>query len=92
MPFLKARKLALEIGWQPYATQEVGRNGFPWSAAEKRMLDQGFAEISSCSEGETYCNFFYFREGKCLLLESKGEQLKFMRLAYWKVVPCPAKE
>lgn len=92
MPFSKARKLTNEHGWQPYKTHRSGEDGFPWATIERKLLGRGIDEVSSCSMGETFCNFYYSRADECLLLETKGEQIKRMRLVYWKTVACPPAE
>jgi len=89
MSFLQARKIVLAHGWHPYKTHLTGKDGFPWAAIERKLLNRGMEEVSSCSLGETDCNFFYTRGKTCLQVETRGEQIKWMRVIDWKIVTCP---
>lgn len=93
LPFFRARELVLKQGWKPIRMHteivKEGEDGFPSSGIERSLINRGVEELSSCSLGKTFCVFYYARQDKCFLLETEGEEIKQMRLVYWKTVECP---
>lgn len=93
MRFFVARHQVVQQGWQPYKTHlefvKEGNDGFPYSSLERKLVNRGALEVSSCSQGKTLCLFYYFRGEQCLLLETEGEQLSRMKLIHWEKTSCP---
>lgn len=93
MPLLKVKDIVIRHGWKPLVTQHEyvaeGEDGFPYSEIERKLILGGFVEVSSCSLGKELCNFYYRKNGKCILLETEGEVVNEMKLFYWARVKCP---
>ncbi len=93
MTLSESRTLLVKQGWKPYITHKnpvpEGEDGFPYVPLERDLINHGIKEISSCSEGRSFCNFYYIQRGECFMLTTEGESIKLMRLAYWGKAVCP---
>ena len=64
----EARAKLLAQGWQPAMIKRAEPQG-----AERWFIEQGYAEVESCSEGEVVCSFLYNdAEGGCLHVTTQG--------------------
>ncbi|MYM41185.1 hypothetical protein [Duganella qianjiadongensis] len=80
-PFVKARKQIYAAGWRadPLAHLSSGE----YSGVERLLVERGYTEVDSCSEGLSFCIFQYTRGDACLRLQTQGEQIRLMKVDRW---------
>ncbi|TFW22755.1 hypothetical protein [Duganella callida] len=80
-PFITARKQLYAAGWRadPPAHLASGEH----MGLERQLVENGYAEVDSCSEGLSFCIFQYVKGGACLRLQTQGEQIRLMKVDRW---------
>ncbi|KPC53849.1 hypothetical protein [Amantichitinum ursilacus] len=84
MTFKQARRAILRAGWQPIRSDDRDHDYGVVSA----LHHKGVKEITQCSEGESFCNFYYRKQNECLRLITIGEQLPALKVYDW-TSECP---
>jgi len=81
--FTQARARLVKFGWVP--TRMHQQDNYEYDGAEKELADRGFLEVDFCStDVGALCVLYYSKAGKCLRLNTKGEQIRFMRITSWQ--------
>lgn len=73
--FSKVRAELLRQGWKPVPTTEDMNDDTStghYSEAHV-MYEAGYVEVELCSQGPSYCNFYYRRGEQCLRVITQGE-------------------
>lgn len=80
-PFIKARKQLYAAGWRadPLAHLSSGE----YMGLERKLVERGYTEVDSCSEGRSFCIFQYTKGDACLRLQTQGEQIRLMKVDRW---------
>lgn len=78
---LSARAKLIEQGWRP--TRRHAADGYEYSGAELQLAGHKIVELDSCSMDSSRCILYYSRNGKCLRMDSIGEQLRDMTVTRW---------
>lgn len=80
-PFIKARKQLYAAGWRadPLAHLSSGEH----MGLERQLVENGYAEVDSCSEGLSFCILQYTKGDACLRLQTQGEQIRWMKVDQW---------
>jgi hypothetical protein len=90
--FLPFRSSLLKDGWNPFQVRLASIPKSPLDSEEAK-LERRFPEIESCSvDAGMLCRFWYKKPGKdrqCLLVITKGENLKKMLIVFQKQDACP---
>jgi hypothetical protein len=81
-PFILARKHLLDAGWKPV---KIYRNvNYEYVGVENRLVEHGFLEFDACSiDAGSLCDFYYRKAGKCLRVDTVGEQVRDMKVLQW---------
>lgn len=79
--FVAARKVLLKDRWRPIPMHTEG--GYQYEGVEKHLIKRGFNEVDSCSIDSSRCIFFYKRAGRCLRVDTIGEQVAIMKVVHW---------
>lgn len=79
--FVAARKVLLKDRWRPIPMHTDG--GYQYEGVEKHLIKRGFNEVDSCSIDSSRCILFYKRAGRCLRVDTIGEQVAFMKVVQW---------
>ena len=79
--FVKMRKQIYAAGWRPDPLAHASTGEY--MGFERRLMENGFAEVDSCSEGLTFCILQYVKDGACLRVQTQGEQIGLMRIGQW---------
>ncbi len=80
--FLIARARIVRSGWHP--TRMRKPDDYEYVGAEKELADRKFLEVDSCSmDAGALCILYYSKGGKCLRVDTVGEQLKDMKVTRW---------
>lgn len=88
--FLNIRSRLIRSGWKPIRMHGDGSEEF--DGTEKRLIERKFYEVDSCSTDRgSLCILYYTRNGKCLRIDTEGEQVNDMRVTRWDE-SCPDKE
>jgi hypothetical protein len=88
--FSSARLRLIKAGWKPLHMHQ--NDNYEYSGTEVELADHGFHEIDSCTtDAGSLCTFYYFKTSECLRLDTIGEQLKDIRVTYWKN-ECPSEK
>lgn len=67
-------------------------DNYEYDGAEKELADHGFLEVDFCStDAGALCVLYYSKGGECLRLDTRGEQIRFMRITGWQN-ECPPKK
>jgi hypothetical protein len=74
MPFMDARKLLIQEGWQPIKTVQLNRTG-----AEKHFYTLHIMEVENCAADAPYCAFRYKKGDTCLFLITDGAEINGTR-------------
>lgn len=78
---LLARAKLLKQGWRP--TRRHSSDGYEYSGAELQLTGHKIFEVDSCSTDSSRCILYYSKKGKCLRMDSIGEQLRDMTVTRW---------
>lgn len=88
--FTQTRARLVKSGWEPIRRHRD--DNYEYDGAEKELADSGFLEVDFCStDAGALCVLYYSKAGECLRLNTRGEQIRFMRITSWKN-ECPARE
>lgn len=80
--FVSVRARLIKSGWQP-VHMHAGES-YEYDATEKRLVDRNVFEVDSCSTDRgSLCIFYYAKDGKCLRVDTVGEQVDAMRVTRW---------
>lgn len=80
--FLVNRSRILKSGWRPTSMHLYDE--YEIFGTEKILRDRNFPEVASCSmDAGVLCIFYYSKETKCLRVDTRGEQLKDMKVTRW---------
>jgi hypothetical protein len=79
--FVAARKVLLKDRWRPIPMHTEG--GYQYEGVEKQLIKRGFNEVDSCSIDSSRCIMFYKRAGRCLRVDTIGEQVAIMKVVQW---------
>lgn len=79
--FIKARKQLYAAGWRadPMAHLSAGE----YIGFERQLVEKGYTEVDSCSQGLSFCILQYVKGNACLRLQTQGEQIQLMKVDYW---------
>jgi len=80
-PFIKARKQIYAAGWRADPLAHVSSGEY--MGLERQLVETGYTEVDSCSEGLSLCIFQYTRGDACLRLQTQGEQIRWMKVDQW---------
>lgn len=81
-PFVKVRSQLIKAGWKPIRVHAAGP--YEYSGTEKHLVERNFVEVDSCSTDRgSLCILYYAKDGKCLRLDTAGEQVDLMRVTRW---------
>ena len=78
MSFTSARRLLLKQQWRPQKTTRTTAH----FAVDKALLRQHIIEVEVCTV-DSFCIFRYTRNGQCLKLVARGEDLNGLTVATW---------
>jgi hypothetical protein len=80
-PFINARKQIYAAGWRadPLAHLSTGE----YMGLERQLMERGYTEVDSCSEGLSFCIFQYTKGDACLRLQTQGEPIRVMKVDQW---------
>lgn len=80
-PFTKAREQLYAAGWRadPLAHLSSGE----YMGLERQLVENGYTEVDSCSEGLSFCIHQYTKGNGCLRLQTQGEQIRLMKVDRW---------
>ncbi len=80
--FLQARSRIVGHGWKPIRMHF--NDNYEYDGAEKRLAEHRFLEVDSCSiDAGANCILYYSKAGRCLRLDTVGEQVVDMKVARW---------
>jgi hypothetical protein len=79
--FTKTRAQLLRDKWKPIPMNL--HNKYAYEALAQKLVNQKFTEVEACSVDTSNCDFFYKKDGKCLRLDTIGEQIKIMKVVQW---------
>jgi len=79
--FLAERKVLLKDRWRPIPMHTEG--GYQYEGVEKHLIKRGFNEVDSCSIDSSRCILFYKKAGRCLRVDTIGEQVAIMKVVQW---------
>lgn len=80
--FLHARARVIRLGWKPIRMHI--NDAYEYDGAEQRLVDRGFREVDSCSiDAGANCILYYRMAGRCLRLDTVGEQVDEMKVTRW---------
>ena len=80
-PFIKVRKQLYAAGWRadPLAHSSSGE----YMGLERQLVERGYTEVDSCSDGLSFCILQYTQGDACLRLQTQGEQIRLMKVDRW---------
>lgn len=80
-PFTKARAQLYAAGWRadPLAHLSSGEH----MGLERQLVENGYPEVDSCSEGLSFCILQYTKGDACLRIQTQGEQIRLMKVYRW---------
>jgi hypothetical protein len=80
--FLPARARIITLGWKPIRMHSD--DNYEYTGAEKHLAERKFLEVDSCSiDAGANCILYYSKAGKCLRLDTVGEQVAEMTVTRW---------
>lgn len=79
--FIKARKQLYATGWR--ADPRAHLSSGEYMGLERQLVERGYTEVDSCSEGLSFCIFQYTKGDACFRLQTQGEQIRFMKVYRW---------
>lgn len=79
--FARARRQLYAMGWRadPLAHLSSGEH----TGLERQLVENGYLEVESCSEGRSFCILQYTKGEKCLRLQTQGEEIRLMKVDRW---------
>jgi hypothetical protein len=89
-PFIEARSHLLKEQWKPLKVH-LGTEEYISSNVSEDLIKRGFDEAFACSVDTSNCDFFYEKNGKCLRLDTVGEDIKSMKVVRWSE-ECPPRK
>ncbi len=84
--FETARSRLIKRGWKPVRMH--ANDHYEYDGAEKRLVERKYYEVDSCSVDSARCVLYYTKAGKCLRVDTIGEQVREMTVTRW-VQECP---
>jgi hypothetical protein len=89
-PFVLARTHLLAAGWKPVRIHTNADDDY--FGLERKLVGHNFLEFDSCSvDAGSLCDFYYRKAGKCLRVDTIGEQVREMKVLQW-MHQCPSGE
>ncbi len=79
--FTKARRQLYAAGWRPDPLAHLSSGEY--MGLERQLVEKGYAEVDSCSEGLSFCILQYTKGEMCLRLQTQGEQIRLMKVDRW---------
>ena len=87
--FLRARPRLLKKGWAPVRMHV--NDGWEYTGLDKDFFIRKIVELDSCTIDISVCIFYYKKDGKCLRVNTIGEQISINKVTGWQE-ECPPPE
>lgn len=80
--FVRVRANLIKFGWTPVRMHTA--DNYEYDGTEKHLIDRRFFEVDSCSTDRgSLCILYYAKDGRCLRVDTIGEQVNSMRVTRW---------
>ena len=80
--FLRARSRIIKSGWKPIRMHQ--NDGYEYSGTDRLLAERNIVEVDGCStDAGVLCIFYYQKVGKCLRIDTVGENVAQIIVTRW---------